>query len=327
MPNHPIPLYLDEYNRYKKEKEREPILDIRRLLIRILTSQSEIYAAKAPVFRQTQEWQRGAEQYSAALQQIRAALFMADSEISKYMDQQLDDSDKNRQLCEDADVVEIAITSLATKQCQYLEAAKQQEAFLLQKLQPQWESRDRVKAGMGSDRWTRNPAPSRRFADMRTQAEKELRDIRNALSVLEQMDTNTVKQSIRMLKSQLLLQQQQIYGPPETTTTGTTSSSKKKRYNGVRPPFQDRVFSWHDYPDATTFGWTFTGSWNGTEFFEKANVMLDWYFTTATLKTSLNHPTQGKTQLFAAQVDPVMYRAILENPRIHTGNRYHTRST
>jgi len=40
----------------------------------------------------------------------------------------------------------------------------------------------------------------------------------------------------------------------------------------------------------------------------------------------MDHPSQGKTQLFAAQVDPATYRAILEHPRVHTGDRYHTRN-
>ena len=64
-----------------------------------------------------------------------------------------------------------------------------------------------------------------------------------------------------------------------------------------------------DYPDPVDLGWTFTGSWESVEFFERVVnetlVKLDWYFTTGTVKTSLDHPTQGRTQLFAKRCDPV----------------------
>jgi len=101
----------------------------------------------------------------------------------------------------------------------------------------------------------------------------------------------------------------------------------QQRYNGIRPNnimLQNRV-SWKDYPDATEFGWVFTGSSDVTEFFEKDGIKLDWYFTTATVKTAMDHPTQGKTQLFRRQVDAGLYRKILENPRIHTDQGYQRR--
>ena len=48
-------------------------------------------------------------------------------------------------------------------------------------------------------------------------------------------------------------------------------------------------------------------------------VKLDWYYTTATLKTSMDHPRQGKTQMFAkVGVTPELYVQVLENPRVHT---------
>ena len=106
----------------------------------------------------------------------------------------------------------------------------------------------------------------------------------------------------------------------------------ERRYNGVRPLpeyWQKRV-SEDDYPDPETLGWTFTGSWKEVQFFEQVfpadnmgKVKLDWYFTTATVKTSLDHPIQGKTQLFAKSCHPTEYLEVLLNPRTHTGNRYH----
>jgi hypothetical protein len=101
--------------------------------------------------------------------------------------------------------------------------------------------------------------------------------------------------------------------------------------------------SWESYPDPTNHGWSFTGSWEPSlvEFFEHrlvlgggggdhdddnaAVVKLDWYYTTATMKTSLHHPRQGKTQMFANRVTPQLYLDILQNPRAHTNQRYQQR--
>lgn len=114
-----------------------------------------------------------------------------------------------------------------------------------------------------------------------------------------------------------------------------TAAARGERYNGRRPSFKEtgRV-SYDDYPDPTQFGWTFTGSCEGGRamFFEKdfaehGVVKLDFYYTTGTVKTVLDHPRQGVTQLFAKGNDltPEMYRKILRNPRQHTSVRYHTR--
>ena len=115
-----------------------------------------------------------------------------------------------------------------------------------------------------------------------------------------------------------------------TYSTKICLSIGRQHYNGQCPL---DIISCHVdirlYPDPTVFDWTFTESLGATEFFEKRDELsgglfkLDWYFTTATAKTSLNHPTQGKTQLFGKVADPDTYCRILENPRAHTGNRYH----
>ena len=103
------------------------------------------------------------------------------------------------------------------------------------------------------------------------------------------------------------------------------SPIEKERYNKKRPDDLRRRVSWEEYPDPTEFGWEFTGSSGVTEFFEKNGVKLDWYFTTGTVKTSLDHPVQGKTQLFGAQAEPDTYIKILLDPLAHTGKRYQRR--
>ena len=106
-----------------------------------------------------------------------------------------------------------------------------------------------------------------------------------------------------------------------------------QRYNGIRPNYQQRV-SLEQYPDPTSmgYGWNFTGSTaqSRVEFYEKSTNMgiikLDFYYTTATVKTVLEHPTTGLNQLFRNTVSPEEYVKILENPRAHTGRGYRTRS-
>jgi hypothetical protein len=276
-------------------------LDRRRLLIRILTCQSETFHAKATSLRQSHQWKHGAAQLTYSLTKIHQALNLADSEISKWMLQGLEEASK--ELVHDADIVEIAICSLTTERDRYLLQAQQQEAYLVRKLEPQWQSRDQVKQRMGTDRWTNNPTPKNDHAALRKEKEAQLRDIREALQFLASIDTTHVETTSKLLKDKL--------------------QSSSKRYNGRRPVDYSRRVDWEDYPDPTEFGWTFTGSWDVTEFFENIDgVKLDWYFTTGTVKTSLDHPTQGRTQLFAAKVDPKTYLLILVNPRAHTGKRY-----
>eukprot|EP00804_Cyclotella_cryptica_P002447 CCRYP_019177-RA/>CCRYP_019177-RA protein AED:0.20 eAED:0.19 QI:0/-1/0/1/-1/1/1/0/742 len=103
----------------------------------------------------------------------------------------------------------------------------------------------------------------------------------------------------------------------------------RPRYNGLRPDYAEQRISLEQYPDPTTFGWKFTGSVQRShvEFFDKKMndggvVKLDFYYTTGTVKTVLDHPAMGRNQLFRAQVSPEEYRAILENPRKHTGKGY-----
>lgn len=298
-------------------------MDMRRLMIRIMNAQSDVWAAKALLFRKQSPpaWTQGAEQYAHCLHRIHSALILADSEISKWISANAVNSRTLLLLTEDADIVEVAVQTMTTNRGNYLAAALDQEAYLMRKLQPQWQSRDDIKERMG-DRWFQNPHPKQDYAKMRAEYEQQLADVRKAVQCLEQLDTTEAEQSSKLLKAKLLgssssssQQQQQQYR--------TTPSSTSQRYNAQRPVDLTRRVDMNLYPDPTLFGWAFTGSSGVTEFFEKDGVKLDWYFTTATIKTSLDHPVQARTQLFGARVDPDTYRAILENPRAHTGNRYH----
>uniref|UniRef100_A0A7S4K595 Uncharacterized protein n=1 Tax=Odontella aurita TaxID=265563 RepID=A0A7S4K595_9STRA len=286
-------------------------MDVRRILIRVLTSQSEAFASIASRLRRTKQWLLGAEQYLLSLARIHAAISLADSEISKWMNMGTANDRSLAKLQEDADIVEVSVQSLTAARENYLSAARRQEEYLTRKLTPQWQSRDEVKQRLG-DRWYNNPNPKRDHASMREAAEKELKDIREAVDCIEAMDMDEVELVSQAIKGKV----DQVDAP-----------CIGQRYNRTHPEpaLLSRRVSIKEYPDPTEFGWEFTGSSGATEFFQKDGVKLDWYFTTASVKTSMQHPVQGKTQLFASRVDSEKYRAILENPRVHTGERYQKR--
>ena len=52
---------------------------------------------------------------------------------------------------------------------------------------------------------------------------------------------------------------------------------------------------------------------------------INVYYTTGTVGTCINHPRQGRTQLFRRGVSLSMLPEIFRDPRIHTGTGYHRR--
>jgi hypothetical protein len=322
-------------------------MDCRRLLIRILTCQSEIFASKASLFasRDRKDFREGAAQLYLALARIHQALQVADSQICKWWahmeSMQPTDVVRTREkdaLVEDANIVEVAIHNMTQRREKLLGLCHQEQNWLLRKLEPQWESRDEVKQRIGLDRWTNNPNPKGTYAEQRREYEDRLRVVREAMEALQALDAATALERANKIQRQL----RQGVRPGEDNYAGDATDPgldvqtiENQRYNGLRPTseWQSRRVDPQLYPDPTSFGWTFTGSWQTVEFFERTVeqdsieylVKLDWYFTTGTIKTSLDHPTQGKTQLFGKQVSPQDYKKILKNPRVHTGNRYQRR--
>jgi hypothetical protein len=279
-------------------------LSMRRIMIRIVTAQSEVYACQAS--HAPPQWQQGAELYQASLFKIHHALSLADSECAKW----LEEGDIPASLQEDANVVEVAIQYLTKQTAKFQQYARNKERQLMQRLEPQWQSRDDIKKRWGSERWNNNPNPKRNYAAIRAADEAQLREIRAALQSLEEMDTQGAVRSSQEFKDQV--------------SGGKKKKSERKRDNGLRPNDVSKRLPLSEYPDPTEFGWIFTGSHGDkVEFFERDGVKLDWYFTTGTIKTCLDHPKQGKTQLFGARVTSNTYLEILLNPRAHTNERYH----
>ena len=51
--------------------------------------------------------------------------------------------------------------------------------------------------------------------------------------------------------------------------------------------------------------------------------MLHIWCTTGTVGSYLDHPTQGKTQLYRRNMDEDELKRVMDNPRVHTGEGYH----
>lgn len=308
-------------------------MDNRRLMIRVLNAQSEIYAARGNLHRKLSppSWSLGAGQYALCLKKIHEALSVADSAICQWIAANVLNATTVLWLAKDASIVEVSVQGMTENRETFLAAARNEEAFLVRHLQPQWDSRDDVKNKWGEDKWTSNPSPKQNFARLRVNSERQLRDIRKAVELLEELDTAKAVESSQNIQTMLHTgsivpsSSRPIEGAPVASSSATTERviSKKKRFNGQRPQDLTKRVDFNLYPDPTQFGWEFTGSWGVAEFFKKDGVLLDWYFTTATVKTSLSHPKQGKTQLFASKVDSETYRTVLQNPRARTGQRYH----
>ena len=60
--------------------------------------------------------------------------------------------------------------------------------------------------------------------------------------------------------------------------------------------------------------------------YKKDGIRLNFWLSTGTVGSYLDHPRQGKTQLFRRQVSMSDASDIFRNPRQHTGKGYHTKN-
>lgn len=356
----------DEYHEeeeYETQDDDDPSnhpnahMNIRRLLLRILLSQSEIQGrlardAVSPTSSSSSSssrplWNMGAQYISQAVYGLHQAVQIVDEQLSLWLSSSSSASSSSLQQQQqpqplphvkllqeqDAHVLQVALDHYTRQEINFGKKAEMQKVRLEQRLLPQWESRDEIRERLGERKWKNNPNPKMDYAVKREQDEEELHEVERALEVMEE-----VKGRSRIVRDSVRDMVQEDWTERRSGGNGNDERGMH-RYNGIRPTgatLHQRV-SWEDYPDPTTFGWIFTGSneVSRVEFFESMQkngpkdsvevlVKLDWYYTTATVKTSLDHPRQGKRQLFGAQVSPDVYVQILENPRAHTNVRYHT---
>mmetsp|Transcript_31756 Transcript_31756/g.53564 ORF Transcript_31756/g.53564 Transcript_31756/m.53564 type:complete len:250 (+) Transcript_31756:75-824(+) len=90
---------------------------------------------------------------------------------------------------------------------------------------------------------------------------------------------------------------------------------------------QSRVLNEKDLDElAESNGWTKmktkVSANQGMVAYKKGNNRLNFWLTTGTCSSSLQHPTQGKTQLFRRQINITEADEIFKNPRKHTGKGY-----
>jgi len=348
--NHPHPESLSSSStafRPRLGQGGTPAMTLLRLMIRIRTSTGDLWAYQSKGLADAHRWTEACVALVNAIAKSRDAMFLADDQISQYyfqrellQEQQLQGQHHpaaaaapaaNTQLLlealqQDADIVHVAVQSVVRVKDRYQELAEKQIQKLQRILRPQWDSRNQVRDRMGRERWTNNPTPKHDYSVLREESEEELKILQEALASLDEADVEALASLALAMKTRL---------------QEGSSGSPGYRYNGKRPEelveYPAIVHRLEGFPDATEYDWIFTGSnpTSSVEFFEKQVLMedvgnshssnplrlvkLDWYYTTATIKTSMDHPRQGKTQLFAkAGVTPDVYVQILENPRVHT---------
>lgn len=61
-------------------------------------------------------------------------------------------------------------------------------------------------------------------------------------------------------------------------------------------------------------------------YMQGEKYMLHIWCTTGTVGSYLDHPRQGKTQLYRRNMDMGELRRVMNNPRVHTGEGYHERA-
>ncbi len=371
-------------------------LTSRRILIRILTTLSEINAVQAIRYGKSRQWKNGANSYTISYSHVSNALNMADEEFVKlltYKESLLGENSPSttnntnidyktiqtlqNHISSDCNIIHITNSHFSTQRDKFTAYASSRKSYLELKLQPQYLSRDEIKHKVGHYRWTHNPNPKNDYASIRKNDEMELKEIEDAVVMLDDLECLWISEKVSdMLNG--VRHDDSYYRQSRTSinnnvnhdsdVNGNVSYNNQqrqilvvdsnKRYNGIRPMqnLQHPRVSFEEYPDPTNFGWIFTGSCDESfvEFFEKTmddrpnhnnnnesddddddgggdrlpyQVKLDFYYTTGSVKTSLFHPIQGQKQLFGlgASITPELYRKILLNPRVHTGQRYHTK--
>jgi hypothetical protein len=76
---------------------------------------------------------------------------------------------------------------------------------------------------------------------------------------------------------------------------------------------------------AVTRGWTKLSTETSQALmasYSLRDMRLNFWLSTGTVGSYLDHPSQGKTQLFRRQVDMQQAEEIFQNPRLHTGAGY-----
>lgn len=81
---------------------------------------------------------------------------------------------------------------------------------------------------------------------------------------------------------------------------------------------------------AKVYGWVEIPTKEMTASYRRKKSRINLWrdkWGTFTVGTAIEHPIQGKTQLFRRKVDGQLLEGIFENPRIHTTKGYKSKTT
>lgn len=75
---------------------------------------------------------------------------------------------------------------------------------------------------------------------------------------------------------------------------------------------------------AEQHGWNFVKEYREPPMlsFVKDNSRINVFYNSMTVATVINHPKQGRTQLFRRKVNNDLLKQIFKNPRVHTPKGY-----
>lgn len=108
------------------------------------------------------------------------------------------------------------------------------------------------------------------------------------------------------------------------TKTGENATSRVEFYqkDNVKMdyyPTTGKRFIVSPWPSAITLRETFFYTTNAHS--KKAKLLM-LFAPIGTVKTSMNHPSQGSTQMFRRDLSQADFQNVCENPRYHTGQGY-----
>jgi hypothetical protein len=195
----PVTLYPPEFPydpaHYVEEVRMGVPMVSRRLLIRLVTLQSELLAREATQcrFQDSPQWLAGVEYYEQSLERLNFAMHLADSEYARLVQE-----NENAQsvMSEDASIVQVANGSLIQQRDKYRRAAETAARKICAVLEPQWQSRDEIKHKMG-ERWFNNPAPKKDHWRMREADEMALKEIEATIERLDALEIREYRMNER----------------------------------------------------------------------------------------------------------------------------------
>mmetsp|Transcript_26839 Transcript_26839/g.58877 ORF Transcript_26839/g.58877 Transcript_26839/m.58877 type:complete len:674 (+) Transcript_26839:130-2151(+) len=272
----PYDPYLFVHQEQHKDKDKQSeTMDTVRILIRLQASQSDLHAKRARLLATQRRWLPGVGALQSSIVALAQGLELADTAISKTLAGTTDATaastnthhhetftkkkDRMAQLERDAEIISVSTSYLVYEKDRYLKAAHKQVTKLERILKSMWESRDQARKRLGTHDWVHNPQSKGYFAKIRHQHEKELYSLEEALTQLEdsQTDASSLVDEAGRLREKL-----------------REIKYAQNRYNGKHMSFcQDAA---EDAEDdlPVQYGWTFTGSLDSgredrVEFYDK----------------------------------------------------------